>query len=145
MLQSVSTTRTNHSNRFKRCESDQPRNARSRQAKLRPFFPVLGFAPDSPCPHGARIHDGDVCMVNHCASHRTQHDVDASPAPLPVNPEDRALKAIGEWQEILEAGDLDRTTEREIRDRITRLKAVVHAWSGQPTVYRPNPRLKGGR
>lgn len=146
MLQTAATTRSNHSNRFRRGESDQPRNARSRLGRLRPFFPIY-MTPGATCPHGVRIHDGDVCMVKHCTSRHTQQDVDRTNPPPPVNPEDRALGKILEYQQAME--HLDPAKHHRLiaglQVEIDRQRAIVDEYAGQPTVYRPDPRLKGGK
>jgi hypothetical protein len=105
------------------------------------------LTPGSTCPHGVKIHDGDVCVVKHCASNHTQQEIDRSEAPRPENPEDKAARRIGEYRKAMEGLDPAKHPRliAGLRDEIAKQQEIISEYSGQPTVYRPNPKLKGGK
>ena len=73
--------------------------------------------------------------------------IDRSNPPLPVNPEDRALKRIEEYRKAMEGLDPAKHPRfiAGLNAEIERQRAIIDEYAGQPTVYRPNPRLKGGK
>ncbi len=133
MLLPGSTTRHDDSNRFKRRE---------------PRWPVNGLTPTSPHGHGPHdAHHGDYCGAYDCVHERVQVEIENSYADPPVNPEDRAQRKIDEYRQAM--ADLDPAKHHRhiagLHEAIAKQRAIIDRYSGQPTVYRPNPRLKGGK
>jgi len=130
--QSLSTTRIEDRKRLRRYE---------------PSFPIPGLFPSSPCPHPENPRPGYLCGCRECVSKGDQIAIDKSEAPEPVNPEDRALRRIDEIKGLI--GELDPIADSKVigdlyRQIVTQ-RAIVDEFSGQPTVYKPDPRLKGGK
>lgn len=66
------------------------------------------------------------------------------PAPLPENPEDRALGQIAFFRDWLASHPKASTRMKShIVRQISRLEAIVREWI--PTKYQPRVDLKGGR
>ena len=82
---------------------------------LEPLFPITSFVPGSPCPHHGPIKDGSGFICMCC--HNGSRRIERHPA-LQITPADRL--ALARFDEEAEPED------------------------NSPTVYNPNPNLKGG-
>jgi hypothetical protein len=113
--------------------------------RLMPIWPVNALTPDSRCPHGVWIGPDVVCGICSKVAKHTQQEIESEQWPVPENPEDRAVKQIAFFKAWLETHrDADTRTKLHIMKQIYRLEAVVNEWI-QPTRYRPDPKLKGGK
>ena len=79
-------------------------------------------------------------MVKHCASNYTQRIIDQTPTPKPLDPETR----IAQYQSWIDSGCLEIDQELRIRARIAQLQSMINDLAGNPTKYRPDPKLRGG-
>jgi hypothetical protein len=118
---------------------------RNRLKRYEPSFPIPGLFPSSPCPHPENPRPGYLCGCRECVSRGDQIAIDKSEAPLPINPEDRALRKIDELKGQI--GEMDPTDSKAIGHlyrQIVAQRAVIDEYSGVPTVYKPG-KLKGGK
>jgi hypothetical protein len=128
-----STTRQEDSNRFKRRE---------------PRWPANGLTPTSPHGHGTNdARHGDYCGAYDCVHERDQVEIERSKADPPVNPEDRAQRKIDEYRQAMESLDpnLHPRLIAGLQAKIDEQRKIIDEWAGVPTVYRPDPRYKGGK
>ena len=80
-------------------------------------------------------------MVNHCMARYTQRLVDSTEPPNPTDPEIR----IQQFQDMIDSGLLEIDQELRIKARISQLQSLIDSMAGSPTIYRPDPKLKGGK
>lgn len=123
MPQSLSTTRIEDRKRFKRYEPSWPPNV---------------LTPASP-----HAHRGEYCGPHDCVQIYDQMAIDQSRAIPPVEPETRADKL----RELM--GELDPDTDWNLIIRLRReihdIERLIEKNAGHATVYKPDPRLKGGK
>ena len=79
-------------------------------------------------------------MVKHCVSNFTQRIIDQTTPPKPTDPEVR----IKQFQDAIDSGFLEFDQELRMKAEIARLQSVIDDMAGNPTKYRPDPRLRGG-
>ncbi len=113
---------------------------RDDHGRINPIFPVNGFFPISPCPHGRRLDLHDYCPKCEKLHPVDQRAVDRSNPPAPTDPETR----IRQIQSYLDSGLLEFDQQCRMNAEIKRLQSVVDTWAGTPTKYVPHPTLKPG-
>ena len=114
---------------------------RNRLTRREPLWPINGLTPTSDCPHGSQIARGVVCGVRHCVARMTQQQIDRMACPEITDPETR----IAEFNALIASGLLDSHVVERVNLHIKTLRAIINEMAGNPTRYRPDPRLKGGR
>lgn len=129
-----------------------------------PLSRAGGLSPDAPCPPACEkleIAAGYFCLGCLAFHPQDQHTIDASTPPPPINPEDKAARKIAEYRrkigdyeqavENLDARKQRRLLDRlaaviaELREKIDEQRKIIDEWAGVPTVYKPNPKLRGGK